>query len=172
MPPKAPFDCFARVYQDHAGAVLRFARAFLKHDQDAEDVVHDVFIKAWESRGRFDPALGCERAWLFVICRSRMIDILRSRKRRAEVDEASDQHPDAAVGMSPLDVACRGQRARLVRRALWQLKPTHRGPVSAAFLADLAHTEVAARMNRPLGTIKTQIRAARAQLSLSLKQLG
>ncbi len=171
--PSAPIDSLARLYLDHAPAVLRFARAFLRHDHDAEDVVHDVFIKAWESRARFDPAVGCERAWLFVICRSRMIDLLRSRKRHIELEVVSDEQPRATgVGLSPLDGACRSQRARLVRRALWHLKPAHRDAVTAAFLADLSHPEVAARMKRPLGTVKTQIRAARAQLSVSLRQLA
>ncbi len=139
----------ASAYDEHAAVLTRFASSLLGSQGDAEDLVHDVFIEAWERWDDYDPRRGSLRSWLRLRVRSRAIDRLRTQSRRrstplGETDKRSDEDPFRAV---------QGDRAwRLLRNAPERLRQV----VELRFGRDLSVAEVAAQIGIPAGTVKSR----------------
>lgn len=154
-------ETFDSWYAQYASHVRRTVTGVLRASADVDDVVQDAFVQAWLQRDRFDPARGSLQAWLAVIARSRAIDWLRS-SRRCESRPDWDSEPSTA----PDHVAClaREQRRQSIRCALGQLPPEPQRLLQLAFDEGLSHVQIAAYLDRPLGTVKSQIRAALRRL--------
>jgi RNA polymerase sigma-70 factor (ECF subfamily) len=139
-------------------------------------------------RGRYDAARGSVAAWITTLTRSRALDLLRARRRRASAEEraaaesAALAGADAFAGGDPAaavaiggsaeapDAALeRGEAARAVRASLDALPEPQRRAVALAFLGGLSHPDVAAALGIPLGTAKTRIRAGLRRLRESLR---
>ena len=126
--------------------------------ETAEELTIDVFHDVWRRASHYDPANGTVLGWIMNQARSRAIDRLRfeSRKKRSHAD---DMQPLAEVAADPRDVLELREQGEALRAALAVLTPGERQAIEATFFAGLTHTEAAARLNQPLGTIKTRIRS-------------
>jgi len=124
----------------------------------AEELTIDVFHDVWRSASRYDAANGTVLGWIMNQARSRAIDRLRfeSRKKRSR---SGDGQPPAEVAADPHDVLELREQAESVRAALLGLTPDERQAIETTFFIGLTHAEAAARLNQPLGTIKTRIRS-------------
>ena len=150
----------ARLYDRHARPLYSLILRILANETEAEDVLQDVFAQAFRQAARYDSRRGAVAAWLLTIARSRAIDRLRVRRTRVEartgdtqaLDEMPDAQPDAASSM--LDE----ERSRLVRQALGELPMLQRMAIELAYYEGLSHSEIAERLEQPLGTVKTRIR--------------
>jgi RNA polymerase sigma factor (sigma-70 family) len=135
----------------------------------AEDVVVEVYWQAWRDAGRYDASRGEPMAWLYTICRSRALDILRRR------DDA-ELHPDPEeliAGLpgretQPLDALCAAEAGSALAVALESLTPVQRQMVALAFFRGLSHQEVAEHTGLPLGTVKSHLKRAQDALRLAL----
>lgn len=124
----------------------------------AEELTIDVFHDVWRRASGYDAANGTVLGWIMNQARSRAIDRLRfeSRKKRSR---GGDVQPQAEAAADLCDVLeLRAQRESL-RVALASLTPAERQAIETTFFAGLTHAEAAARLNQPLGTIKTRIRS-------------
>lgn len=161
---------------DRFGAVL-FAVAFriLRDRDEADEAVMQAFSQAWRDAARFEASRGSVAAWLTVIARSRSLDQLRARQRRQRMnDSASRSEPDVLPGMgapgaNPDDAVRRREREQQVAAALALLSPPQRTAIELAFFEGLSHSEIAARLNEPLGTVKTRVRLGMQKLRESLR---
>jgi RNA polymerase sigma-70 factor (ECF subfamily) len=157
---------FAELYDRHARPVFSLVlRIVIDHDE-AQDLVQEVFAQAWTQAGRYDAARGPVSAWLLTIARSRAIDRLRSRRGRsamvaADPSQVADVRDPAAS--QETEVLNAEQLARL-RGAIAELPLLQRLALELAYFEGLSHTEVAERLEEPLGTVKTRIRAALQRL--------
>lgn len=125
----------------------------------AEDVVQEVFLQAWTQRLRYDGARGPVAGWLLMLTRSRSIDRIRARRRdRSQPSAAFDCDALAAPAIADVD------DLREIRDALETLPAEQRHHLDLAFYEGYTHSEIAARLKQPLGTVKTRIR--RAMLTL------
>jgi RNA polymerase sigma-70 factor, ECF subfamily len=124
----------------------------------AEELTIDVFHDVWRSASRYDAANGTVLGWIMNQARSRAIDRLRfeSRKKRSQ---GGDAQPDGEVAADPHDVLELREQAESLRAALSALTQDERLAIETTFFAGLTHAEAAARLNQPLGTIKTRIRS-------------
>ncbi len=152
----------ASLYDRHASALLGVALRILKSRQDAEDLVHDVFVEAWQRAGDFDASRGSVRSWLLVRARSRSVDRLRSleaARRRGLLARAEIEDGEASVEpvWDGLD------RAR-AKRALDALPETQRALVELAYFEGLTCSEMATRCGIPIGTVKSRLSAGMAKL--------
>jgi len=152
------------LYDAHAGLVHGLAIRILRDAQDAEDVVQEAFVQAWQQAGRYDPARGNVAAWLCTIGRTRALDRLRRRAARRE------DPGDARAG--PAAELPHAEETLAVRKALEGLSPDQRRALELAYYEGLTHTEIAARLGEPLGTIKTRIRTAMIRLRQVLAPVG
>jgi RNA polymerase sigma-70 factor (ECF subfamily) len=135
--------------------------------ETAEELTIDVFHDVWRRASGYDPANGTVLGWIMNLARSRAIDRLRfeSRKKRSH---GGDAQPSAEVAADPRDVLELREQGESLRAALAALTPDERQAIEVTFFAGLTHAEAAARLNLPLGTIKTRIRSGLHKLRHAL----
>lgn len=108
-------------------------------------------------------------AWLMTIARSRAIDRLRSgwqdRQRKEPLDMLNDRETEAA---SPEEATVASERQKFVRTALRTLSPEQREVIELAYYGGLSHSEIAVKLNQPLGTVKTRTRLGMMKLRETL----
>lgn len=159
------------LYDRYGKTLYALALAIVREPADAEEVVVDAFGQAWRQAGAFDPLRGSVGAWLATIARSRALDTVRARGRRARAHERAAQLSDeglatpvAALGPDPARGAERGEARRLVAEALAGLPEPQRVAIELAYFEGLSQSEIAARLAEPLGTVKTRMRAGMEKL--------
>jgi RNA polymerase sigma-70 factor (ECF subfamily) len=137
--------------------------------ETAEDVVADTFAQVWKRAETYDAGRGNVLAWLTTIARNRAVDRLRQGKLDATSlgDLTSSLHPPGEDGTPSQDAAGR-EDASEVRRALRELPSIQRRAIELAFFEGLSHAEVADALGKPLGTVKTRIRAGLAAIRARL----
>ena len=125
----------------------------------AEEVTLDVYLQVWKQANRFDAARGRVSTWLMTMARSRAIDPLRAKPLEAAqsetleaVAETESDDPD------PEESTAVAQQQAQVRRALSILTEEQRRAIELAFFSGLSQSEIALKLNEPLGTVKTRIR--------------
>jgi RNA polymerase sigma-70 factor (ECF subfamily) len=151
-------DALAELYDRHGRIIYSLAFRIVQDQGDAEDVVQEVFSQAWRQAGRYEARRGHVIAWLLNMTRSRAIDRVRGRNARPAVADGAMvlDLPDAAL---PADeqLAWAG-RASQIRSAFEALPLVQRMAIELAFYEGLTHSEIAERLEVPLGTVKTRIR--------------
>jgi RNA polymerase sigma-70 factor (ECF subfamily) len=135
--------------------------------ETAEELTIDVFHDVWRRASRYDAASGTVLGWIMNQARSRALDRMRfeSRKKRSH---SGDEQPPAEAAADPHDVLELRQQAESLRAALAVLTPDERQAIEVTFFGGLTHAEAAARLNQPLGTIKTRIRSGLHKLRHAL----
>ena len=142
----------------------------LRDQQLAEDVLQEVFLSLWHRAASFDARKGSLLGWLMILCRNRSIDKLRSRaaaqKRSSPMNDAVLQVPgDDAQAASEFPLL-----QQEIRRALAALPHEQSLPIELAFFQGLSQTEIAQRLDWPLGTVKTRIRLGMQKLRVMMAQ--
>ncbi|HEY7035988.1 MAG TPA: sigma-70 family RNA polymerase sigma factor [Thermomicrobiales bacterium] len=169
----ADATALATLYDRYAPAVHGLTRAILRDDRLAEEATHDVFLGVWQDPAAYQPARGVFAAWLLRVARNRAIDLLRRRREQpfaATVIAETGQVLDPATWLvdpdpDPADQAATRLLGQDVRRALASLAPDHQRLLEMAYFGGMTQREIAAAVNRPLGTVKTQIRTAMQRMA-------
>ena len=125
--------------------------------ESAEELTIDVFHDIWRRASRYDAANGTVLGWIMNQARSRAIDRLRFENRQKRSHGGDEPLAEAAA--DPRDVLEQREQGALLRAALATLTPDERQAIEMTFFAGLTHAEAAARLDQPLGTIKTRIRS-------------
>ena len=151
-------EALGDIYDRHARRVYSLVLRIVRDQGDAEELVQEVFAQAWQQSARYAPSRGSVAAWLLTMARSRAIDRLRARRSRPDLDQpdAIPDPPDHAPGAE--DVLDEATRAAGVRSAMNALTMMERLAIELAFFEGYTHTEIAERLEQPLGTVKTRIR--------------
>ncbi len=150
------------------GLVFGLCFRMLNHRQDAEDVTQETFLRALRAIFGFDSSRPI-RPWLLEIAANRCRTALASRKRRPAVApvSAAEDRADPRPGLrDPDDLA--GELAR----AIDQLRPEYRTVFLLYHEQSLSYDEIARSVDRPVGTVKTWIHRARAELAEHLARRG
>jgi RNA polymerase sigma-70 factor, ECF subfamily len=141
----------------------------ITHDRaTAEELTLDVFHDVWRRACEYDAAGGTVLGWIMNQARCRAIDRLRFERRKKRVNDHSDDQLLACVAPGADEALDRWESGRALRNALTVLTPDERCAIESAFFSELSYAEVAARLNQPLGTIKTRIRSGLGKLRESL----
>ena len=149
--------------------VFTFLARLLNDRQSAEELAVDTFHGVWCRADKYDPADGPVLGWIMNQARSRGIDRLRyeQRKKRAAPPRSDDAFQGAGTD-SPGDAIEAVQQGQVLRECLSTLTAGEREAIEAAFFLELSYPEVAARLNQPLGTVKTRIRSGLERLRQAL----
>jgi len=155
------------LYRTYSDEIYGFALRRLRDRGAAEEVVQDVFTRAWRHAGEFDPQRSSLRTWLYGIARNAVIDHERRRARRPPAAPA--EAPEAASLDEPIERAVLRWQVEL---ALGRLRSEHREVVALAHVQGLSVREIAARLGLAEGTVKSRTYYALQSLRLALEELG
>jgi RNA polymerase sigma-70 factor, ECF subfamily len=158
----------AELYDRHSGLVFSLCLRVLRDRAEAEDVLIDVFHELWDRCDRYDPARSSPQTYLVLLARSRAIDRVRSRTSQGP-PAAGDRDTllGAAIpsqGPDPLVQAEFSEDQARIVSALRQIDPAQRQAIECSFYEGLSHAQIANRLGKPLGTIKSSIRAGLMKL--------
>jgi RNA polymerase sigma-70 factor, ECF subfamily len=137
--------------------------------EDAEDVLTDVFWQVWQQSSRYDASRGKPVAWLLTIARTRAIDRLRSTSRHEVTTSDPDKHNDPPAAPAQPDPFVQSDTREAVHEALQSLQEQQRIPLEMAYFQGMSHTEIAAALGQPLGTVKDRIRTGIMHLRKRLR---
>ena len=159
----------AALYERTHRLVFTFLVRLLKDRRSAEELTVDTFHAVWCRAAKYDPSGGPVLGWIMNQARSRAIDRLRYEQRKKRTvppagDDAFRTEGNDSTGESVEAV----QQGQALRECLSALTAGEREAIEAAFFLELSYPEVAARLNQPLGTVKTRIRSGLEKLRRAL----
>jgi len=151
-----------RLYQQESGRLLGVVQRMVRNQPLAEDIVHDAFVAIWKRAASFDPSRGEARGWIYTIARNLALNSLRDNAREVAVEDdtldALDGHQSLQAWRETEDAfAWQGSAGRM-QGCLEQLEPVRRNCVLHPYVDGLSHSEIAARVGAPLGTVKAWIK--------------
>ena len=158
---------FETLYDRFSGVLFSTAYRVLNNQEAAEDVLQDVFIQIWEKAPLYDPARGKPMTWAVTLTRNKAIDRLRSTVRRNRLQDDVEREGETFEQFddrSSFDAVAAGETNQIVRDAIQKLSKDQREAIELAFFSSLTQTEIAGRLNEPLGTIKARIRRGMMKL--------
>ena len=169
-------QALAELYDLLAPWVLGLAFRILEDEAEAEEVVGDVFARVWRRVHQHDARRGPLVPWILSIARNRALDAVRRRRRwwrKAERwHEARAADMDPVPESAPHEASVPGWPAhREVHAALAALPEEQRRVVVLAYFDGLTHSEIARRLDQPLGTVKTRLRIAHQKLTAALHHI-
>jgi RNA polymerase sigma-70 factor, ECF subfamily len=136
--------------------------------ETAEELTLDVFHDVWRRAAHYDAANGTVLGWILNQARSRAIDRLRFDQRQKRVQPDVEHSLPVTDAPDPSDLVAFQEQCSSLRNALEVLTPEERTTIETAYFAELTHAEAAARLNEPLGTVKTRIRSGLHKLRRAL----
>ena len=163
-------DALGVLYDRYAPVMLATAVRILGNQREAEDLVHDVLLEAWQKAGDYDRSRGSVRTWLLVRLRSRALDRWR-RAGRIRTQTMEARTIDESLPALADDPGTSVDHAR-VRLAVQDLPEPQRRVLELAYFEGLSCTEIAARIDIPVGTVKSRIAAGLDRLRSHLKGSG
>jgi RNA polymerase sigma-70 factor, ECF subfamily len=157
------------LYDRYARLVYSLAFKILESSEEAEDITQEVFLTLWR-RNTYNPERGSLSSFLTTMTRSRAIDKLRSKGARLRVLQRLQGIVRTEISSpTPLEQASVGERSQVIREALSQLSDTERQVLEIAYYEGLSQSEIAKRLNIPLGTVKTRSRQGLLKLRQTLQ---
>ncbi len=169
-------ESFEALYDRFSGVLFSMAYRVLHDQHAAEDTLQEVFMQIWEKASFYDPSRGKPLTWAVTLTRHKAIDRLRSTQRRSRLQDDVQRESETAGQFddrTSIDVVASGETSVLVRAAIQKLSKEQREAIELAFYSSLTQSEIAGRLNEPLGTIKARIRRGMSKLRHALSaELG
>ena len=156
----------AVLHRRHAPLCARRAFEVLRDQALADDAVQEAFLDLWRTAERFDARRASVRTWLCVLVNRRAIDIARREARwRLENERAASIEPASYTAEELLILQLDRRR---VRTALTQLNTNQREVLELSYYGGLTQSQLATRLELPLGTIKSRTSEALSRLAALL----
>ncbi len=164
---------FADLYRATSAVLFAVAIRLLKRSDRAEEVLHDCYLSIWNNAGAYSRTLSAPMTWMIAIVRNRCLDHLRRPVVEMTLlpDEDGEDPLEEVASDAPsaLERLCAAADAQSVARCLTRLTPEQRQAIALAFYEGLSRVELAERLGRPVGTVKTWIRRGLEQLRACLE---
>lgn len=147
-----------------------YAKHFVRNDQCAEDVMHDVFLRIWRYAASFDAAkISKPESWIFQIARNQALTEAVLLSKSVSIDFSAEDCPlgehwmlQEQEGVNMIDQAA--TKSAALERAIFLLPPTYRQAVYLKYNRELTHQQISETLGVPVGTVKTWLRRALLQL--------
>lgn len=163
-------DAFAELYDLTAARVHGVIVKVVRSADLAADISQEVFVEIWRNCARYSPSRGGVLAWMLTIAHRRAIDRVRATASATTREERySRSDPDPPATDEVWEETRKHWEADRVRSALEQLTPPQREALTLAYFGGYSQTQLADRLNVPLGTVKTRMRDGLARLHRQLE---
>ena len=165
-------EALASLYDETSPLLNGLLRRMLEKAEDAEEVLLDVYLKAWKNASTYSEERGSVQSWLVIMARNAAIDRIRQHRARPRIVslEFQDGLGPTAPEDSPERQSLDGQRRQRIRSAIGKLPAEQRQAVELAFFGGLTHYELAGKLGEPLGTVKSRIRTGLIRLRTLLEE--
>ncbi len=163
-------SAFEQLYDRHCRTVYGLLLRILQQAGTAEEVAQDVFLQLWRNAGQYDESRGPFVPWLLTLARNRALDTLRlkSERQRRREDQTEELPPVFAAPEYEKQLDEK-RRAEKVRALMGSLTPQQKKAIELAYFEGLSHSEIAAALKEPLGTVKSWIRNGLLRLKEGLQ---
>jgi len=152
-------DAFEQLYDRHSRIVYALVLRIVQQASTAEEVVQDVFLQLWRNAGQYDARRGPFAPWLMALTRNRALDHLRLKSERQRRREDQSEELPQVISVPRFEQALdEKRRAEQVRTLMGSLNPQQKKAIELAYFEGLSHSEIAATLKEPLGTVKSWIR--------------
>lgn len=164
---------FAELYRLTSAHLYAVALRILRESAAAEEVLQESFISIWNHAGSYVAAKSQPFTWLTSIVRNRCLD----QRRRRELATVTIDDEEAGMtlrddGPTPLEMLISGADARAVKGCVEALEAGQKQALALAFYRGLSHSELAAHLHLPLGTVKSWVRRGLERLKSCLEAAG
>lgn len=164
---------FRQFYDLASPSILAILVRLIKDRYQAEDVLQDAMVVAWNKASDFDPELASAKTWITTIARRRALDLLRSDTRRREIlhDDARDIRQ--TMGLDVADKQSSPESSATADRLVYcfgELDTDAAASIRLAYLDGLTFSEIADRLSRSLGTVKSWIRRGLVKLKACMQR--
>src|SRR3954451_17560652 len=154
-------QALAELYRRFGRLAYGLAFRILRDDALAQDAVQEAFLGAWRAAGRFTAERAKPSTWLLTLVHRRGVDLVRREERRRTEPLQPDTEP---VGTEATDEAEVATQRQTIRQALRQLPAEQREAIELAYYGGYTQSELAERLDQPLGTIKSRMFTGLARL--------
>lgn len=162
------------LYDRYSRIVFSFALRIVGDRLAAEEILQEVFFRAWQQAPAFNDRRGSLVTWLLSITHNLAIDQVRRRRRRPVATDDEDPLATMAslpdTGESVEDEVWLASLRAQVNGALHQLPDSQREAIELAYFHGLTQREIATRLGQPLGTVKTRMRLGLKKLRSILEE--
>jgi RNA polymerase sigma-70 factor (ECF subfamily) len=162
-------DALGILYERHAGRLLGVLLKILGERTEAEELLHDVFLEAFRHASEYSPARGTVSAWLALRARSRALDRRRSAPRARSVTLDAGDLPERG---DPAADPGRIHDQKRLGDAFSVLSAEEREVIFLGYFEGLSSSEMAERLGKPIGTVKSRTRSALEKLRDVLAREG
>ena len=164
---------FSQLYDLSNSLLFTLAKKILVETDETAELLQDVYVEIWRKAYKYDPDRGSPLSWMVTLTRSRAIDRIRSKGWKFRMlTQTLDDHVGVQEGSSfsdPLESVETNELRVKVGEALRILPKEQCRALELSYYEGLSHREIAARLNEPVGTIKTRIRLAVMKLRETLQ---
>lgn len=167
---------FGDLYGETSAHLYGAALRILRDAAAAEEILQEAYVNVWHHAGSYEAAKSQPLTWLTTIVRNRCLDQLR-RREPATVSLTPDDggapgHDVPSDALTPAEMLLAGAEAASIRECVESLDAGPRQAIALAFYRGLSHSELAAHLREPLGTVKSWVRRALERLKLCLDRAG
>jgi RNA polymerase sigma-70 factor, ECF subfamily len=162
-------EALGALYDRYSNLVYGLALRVLSNSEEAEDVTQEIFLALWH-KDTYNPTRGSLSSFLVTMTRSRSIDRLRSRNTKLKFLQRWKRiSTSEAASANPLEQVSMNERSQIIRDALALLPDSERQVLEIAYFEGLSQSEIAKRLDTPLGTVKTRTRQGLLKLRQNLR---
>jgi RNA polymerase sigma-70 factor (ECF subfamily) len=168
-------EAFVALYRRHKDAVYRFAMLLSGSAMHAADITQETFLQLLTAPGSYDPARGSLAAWLCGVARNLARRAAGEREDPTDPEALHDDeapHESQVDNVTPLERILANETAEQVRRALASIPPHYRDVLVLCELSDMSYAEAAQVCGIDIGTVRSRLSRARAQLAERLDRRG
>lgn len=161
-------QAFQWLYDQYSPALYGVVLRIVRDDEQAADLLQDIFIKIWKNLDAYDATKGRLFTWMLNVARNTAIDSLRSRKTHPFAEIRTDEENVHIVDREHNTEQPKIEHIGL-KEVVDQLRPERKELIDLVYFGGYTHEEAAEKLNLPLGTVKTRVRAALQELKQLFK---
>ena len=160
-------DALEVLYSRYSTQIYSLAMYMLKEPALAEEVTQDIFLNIWMKAGSFNGDRGAPKSWIMSVAHHKIIDVIRARRRMLVKSESAEYEvleSLPASGASTEELVEQNYDRERILKALSILPDSQREVIMLAYYEGYSQSEMANKLNQPLGTVKTRVRLAMQKL--------
>ena len=152
------------IYLQDSRRLLGVALRIVRQHHLAEDVLHDAFVNIWNKAASFDASRGAGRGWIYSVVRHQALNMVREREREVYADEETVEAIQNENGASVVDQFELNASLGKLHDCLSHLDSAKRNSILSAYVDGCSHSEIAQRLQAPLGSVKAWVKRGLAAL--------